>query len=725
MIFSERIFKTAFIVVVIAFVLIIGRLFLLQLIRGEKYLERSESNFIQERPIAHSRGLIFDQSGVPLVDNRSAHDVYVTLAMLPDSLKSLRILAPFLEIDNKAVRALDRHVHAALAAHDHDSIALGENLSYAKCREILKVAQDNQITGVAMDKNGQTSCDIVLMPLEFPSQELGLRRLQSTMNLPGDEMNALVASMLKKSEGLGRFKPILFMSDVDFDTYARIESASSIGELPGVAVYDSKRRRYIYGPFAAHAFGYLNEISPAELDKKKGEYRPGDRIGRRGLEAVYETTLRGQDGVERFVVDAKGRRYSEEWEKAFIGEDRITPPVPGNSLTLAIDKSMQDAAEKGFLGKAGSVVAVDVNTGFVLVFASFPTYDPNLLLSRYNAKLIRELSQDFLKPWINKATQEHYAPGSTFKAVTAIAGLEHGLITPKTRETCTGTFHLGSASWRCFKREGHGVLDLVDALKVSCDSYFYQVGYALGPDRLAETARLLGFGRKTGVDLDAEGSGIIPDKPYYVKRRGYYSPGLVVNSSIGQGDVTVTPIQLAVAYSAIVNGGTIYKPQLVRQELSAADKVVLDHQPVVMAHLSEATDSLSAIKEGLSYVMEPGGTAYGVKYRYDLPELSKWLRESGVKIGGKTGTAQVVRLSKAIKHLRPEEVTYAVRDHAWFVGFSPIEKPEIVVVAMDEHGGFGGVAAAPVVASVIKAWYDNVRGHGHYKDLGDLSATQQ
>jgi penicillin-binding protein 2 len=395
----------------------------------------------------------------------------------------------------------------------------------------------------------------------------------------------------------------------------------------------------------------------------------------------------------------------------------------GNSLVLSIDWELQTAIEKAFKGQAGSVVALEIGTGFVLALASFPEYDPNLIVARDNKKMLQAMSKDPLKPWINKAVQEHYAPGSTFKAVTAVAGMEHKLIVPTSKLTCTGTFHLGNASWRCFNREGHGHIDMVDALKTSCDSYFYQVGYQLGPDRLASTARLLGFGRRTGIDLDMEIPGNIPDKAYYVRRLKYYAPGFVVNNAIGQGEVTVTPLQLAVAYDALVNGGRIFKPQLVRQVLDTSGNVVQNHQPIQEAHLTENLSDLDNVREGLSHVLKPGGTAYGLNFRSDMPELSKWLQTSGITIGGKTGTAQVVKLSKAIKHLRPEEVQYLERDHAWFVGFAPAEKPEIVVVAMTEHGGFGGTTSAPVVAQAIKTWYEKVRGRGRYQAPGEIGVT--
>ena len=670
------------------------------------YLQRSESNFIQERPIPHNRGLILDQAGVTLVDNRPAHDLYVTFALLPDANKTLRRAGSLIGLKSEQVKRLLVTPKSAFTVK-----------SSQKCAKLNEFIFMEQIVGITVAMQENDWCHVEFTPAQLPSQAAAFANLRMLLGVTADDMEQLVVAADKKAKGLGVFKPVLFMSDIPFEAYARISASISLGALPGVAIFDSIKRRYIYNQFASHAVGYLNEISGQEIKQKDGEYSQGDRVGRKGLELVYEKQLRGVDGVERFVVDAKGRRYPEAWESQLLGDTRVEPQRSGDTLVLSIDWQLQSAIEKAFSGQAGSVVALEVGTGFVLAMASFPQYDPNVIVARDNKKVLQQMAKDPLRPWVNKALQEHYAPGSTFKAVTAVAAMEHKIITPATILGCTGAFHLGNMTWRCFKREGHGQINMVDALKTSCDSYFYQVGYQLGPDRLAATARLLGFGRRTGIDLDTEIPGNVPDKSYYVRRLKYYAPGFVVNNAIGQGEVTVTPIQLAVAYDALVNGGKIYKPQLVRQVIGPTGKIIEDHKPTQVAHLTENLDELNKVREGLSHVMQPGGTAYGLQYRSDMPELAKWLQTSGIVIGGKTGTAQVVKLSKAIKHLRPEEVAYLQRDNAWFVGFAPAEKPEIVVVAMTEHGGFGGTTSAPVVAEAIKAWYERVRGKGRYKDL--------
>jgi penicillin-binding protein 2 len=396
----------------------------------------------------------------------------------------------------------------------------------------------------------------------------------------------------------------------------------------------------------------------------------------------------------------------------------MTPPVTGRTLVLSLDGTMQRAAEESFGGVAGSVVALEVETGFVLAMASFPTYDPNAVTGPQAKQMKRLLDLDKNRPWTNKVIQDHYAPGSTFKAITAAAGLRNQLITETSSRHCPGFFRLGRAAWRCYSRGGHGPIALVRALQFSCDTYFYSLGYDLGPDRLAETGRMFSFGSRTGIDIGGESPGIMPDRAYYERRFGAYTPGLVVNNAIGQGDVTVTPLQLAVAYAAIANGGRVMKPQLVREVLDEHGAVVHEFAPVQSADLGLSPELMGLMNESLAHVTDPGGTASGLWWRRDrYADMSKWLRDTGTVIVGKTGTAQVVRLSKSIAHVKAEDMPYEQRDHAWFVGYAPQGAPEVVVVTMTEHGGFGGSTSGPVTAEVLRAWFTGTRSTERYSDL--------
>lgn len=691
---------------------LVGRIYLLQVIRGDLYRAKSESNFIQERRIAHNRGAMLDQTGRVLVDNRPSHDVYMTVAFLPDSAHGVRIIGQTIGLSDDETLALDRSLLAAVE-QDDDRVVVREHVDVESCDALEQAIARSEIDGVIAVRDpldAERGCMVLIRAREFPSRAAVFRRLRELVGLTTEEMQEHQDKAMKKARGLGRFKPTLLLEDSGFDGYARVEAEVALGRLPGIDVVDSKRRRYRQGVLAPHLLGFTNELSATELEARKNDgYRLGDRIGRRGIEAAFEKSLRGQDGIQRVVVDAKGRRRETPWAASLLGDEAREEPVSGLDLVLTIDERMQRTAEETFLGLAGSVVAIDVKTGFVLALASFPSYDPNDVTGARSSKAWAKLVQDPLRPLTFKAIQDHYAPGSTWKAITAIAGLREKLITPNTVKMCPGSFRLGRAMWRCYARGGHGPIALLKALQASCDTYFYSLGYELGPDRLADTGRLMGFGAPTGIGIDREIPGIVPDRAYYVRHHGAYTPGLVVNTGIGQGDLAVTPIQLAVAYAAIVNGGSVMRPQVVA-EIRAPDGALVErHEPFEVRHVDLDPAVLTAVKDSLSHVMEGGGTAAGLMWRRDLPELSKWLRESGIRIGGKTGTAQVVRLSKDVDHVKPEDVPYEQRDNAWFVGFAPVENPEIVVVTMTEHGGFGGSMSAPVTAAVMKTFFEEVR----------------
>jgi len=714
------------------FCILIGRLYLLQVQRGESYVHKSEENFIQERRVAHTRGLILDQAGRVLVDNRPSHDLTLTVAFLPESNRALaQLLAP-LALPRLRIAELDKMILGGVEAREH--VVVAELDDEDDCAAISARQQRFDIRGADVIAQGD-GCTVDVDAAEFPSRAGVFLRLRQVLGISPEELKSRIDSALQKSAGLGRFKPTMLIEDVDYAQYARVQQAISLGELPGIDVVNTQRRRYREGTRASHVLGYLNEVSPDELKRQderaqNGEirddevlYLQGDLVGRKGIEASYEKYLRGKDGVERVVVDAKGRTKGIHWAETLLGDDRVTPPTAGRTLVLSIDEEMQRTAEESFGGVAGSVVAIEVDTGFVLAMASFPTYDPNVVTGSTAKQVKRALDLDKNRPWTNKAVQDHYAPGSTFKAITAAAGLRNQLITETTTRSCPGFFRLGRSMWRCYNRSGHGSIALVRALQFSCDTYFYGLGYDLGPDRLAETGRLFSFGSRTGIDLGGESPGIMPDRAYYERRFGAYTPGLVVNNAIGQGDVTVTPLQLAVAYAAIANGGRVMKPQIVRELLDEQGNVVQEFSPVQTADVGLGPETIALMNESIAHVTDPGGTASGLWWRRDrYADMSKWLRESGTVIVGKTGTAQVVKLSKSVAHVRAEDMPYEQRDHAWFVGYAPQDAPEVVVVTMTEHGGFGGSTSGPVTAEVLRTWFTKTRAGERFSDLPAIEA---
>lgn len=545
--------------------------------------------------------------------------------------------------------------------------------------------------------DNRPALDLYATPAFIPKGELepSLRQMQRFLEL-SDEEHLQLLKRLRGARDLERFQAMLVRRDLTRDQIELIESERMLGHLDGFNVVDSGVRDYRYGKLLAHVTGYLNEIGPQEFEQRRSNgdrtYELGDLLGRRGLERSFEGFLRGKDGYERVVVDSKGRRQSEAHARELLGEDRRQPSQPGNNLVLSLDLDLQRAAQAAFTGLAGAVIAVEVNTGFVLAMYSAPAYDPNRVTGRISLKEKEQLDKDPLKPWINRAIQEHYPPGSTFKAYTALTALKHGRITPTTVLSCPGYYRYGGNTWRCFKDSGHGGLELHRSLVMSCDTFYYGLGAKLGVDALAETTRAFGFGRRSEIALDQEITGIVPDEAYHNlrhKREGGYKRAHAINTAVGQGDNAQTPLQVVMAYAAIANGGTLYRPQLVRRVEDAEGRVLKEFAPEVAGKLDFQEEHWAAVKSGLCGVVnEAGGTAYG-------------RRQADLTVCGKTGTAQVAKLKQRVKD--QSSIEYKLRDHAWFVGFAPGEAPEIAVVTLTENGGFGGMASSPTVMAVMRA----------------------
>jgi penicillin-binding protein 2 len=490
---------------------------------------------------------------------------------------------------------------------------------------------------------------------------------------------------------LEKFKPFLVALDIPRDQVDVLEAHHS--ELSCVDLIPTPHRQYKVKPSLGHVIGYMSEVTPEELDDPDHpDYRRGQTIGRRGIERRWERELRGEDGKQNIAVDAKGRELDKDTQEALIPEnERLVPATPGNNLVLSVDEKLQKVADAAFQGHAGAVVAMEAKTGFILAMVSRPSFDSNKMSGRITRAELKAISEDPLKPMLNRVMNENYHPGSTFKMVTSLAGLENGVITPDSTVFCGGGYTMGNHRWRCDKPAGHGALDLRHALSQSCDVYYYSVGDRVGLDTLAEMARRLGYGQPTGLDLGREITGIIPDTKTITPESGS-ARAHAINAAIGQGEINVTPLQQAVAYAAIANGGNVLVPQIVLRIESPDGKVIREFQPQVARKLSVKDSSLEAIRDGLTAVVnEPGGTAY----RSRLPDI---------EFAGKTGTAQVMKLGQKQK-LDPTTQAYFSRDHAWFASFAPAEEPEIVVVVLNEHGGWGADAAAPAASKIISAYF--------------------
>lgn len=608
-------------------------------------------------------------------------------------------------------------------------VGQGDELSRKSVENFKKVLVEPAERGRILDHRGRVlasnrpSFDVYLTPAFCKELDEVLARLALHLNLNEEEIEH-VRRVITRSRGLDRFRAYLVKQDITWQQLMIVKA--DLANLEGVDIIDSPHREYCPvrrrpapvdgvrtasgptddieaesgllcdGELIAHVVGYLSEVTPAELERSDGKYRRGDFIGRRGLERTLEKYLRGVDGRRIKAVDSKGRELDDSLQKAFIPEEqRRVPSRPGHNVILSLDLGLQAVAERAVEknARAGALVAVDIHTGYVLAMVSHPSYDPNRMTGRISRRDLKAIVDDPLEPLFQRAVQQHYHPGSTFKIVTALAGLKSGRFTPESAIGCPGGYKLGARRWRCWKDAGHGAgINLKASLKHSCDTWYYWVAHQIGLAPIADMAHELGFGRPTGIELAPEAAGLIPTEAWHRKVDGFYTDGFALNASIGQGSVNVTPLQLAMAFAAVANGGTLYRPKLVRRIETVSGDLVEQFAPEVVHDLELPASYIAAVMDGLTAVMEePGGTAY-------------WRRLADVHAAGKTGTAQVVRIGE--KRHKQEDLEWEHRDHGWFAALAPAEDPEIVIVAINEHGGGGGAAAGPIVMETMQGYFD-------------------
>jgi penicillin-binding protein 2 len=525
--------------------------------------------------------------------------------------------------------------------------------------------------------DNRPSFNLVMVPRDAKPVDTTLARLADGVGLDLEEL----AHAAERTRSV--YRPVVLRADIDRDLLAAVEARRY--DLPGVTVDVKALRRYVYGDSAAHLLGYMGEINAEEL--AGGRYpgcRGGDSIGKFGIEKNCEPLLRGQPGGRQVEVDARGQ---------VIRILKTVEAVPGHNVVLTIDHRLQAVAEQSLGDRAGAVVAVDPRNGEVLVMASRPSFDPNAFVGGISRRDWQALVENPRRPMENKAIQATYPPASTYKIVTAMAGLQEGEIDGRSQFFCPGQLRYGNRAYRCWKRGGHGHLNVVEAISQSCDVFFYQVGIKLGVDRLARYARSCGFGSPTDVGLDHEEAGLIPTAAWKKGRFGVpWQGGETLSVAIGQGYNLVTPIQMAMMIAAVGNGGTLYQPRLVHAVESAEGRVIEQPEPVVKGRIAVGARNLDLIQEGLWRVVQGDrGTARGI-------------RLEGIDISGKTGTAQV--FSRKGETDGKGDVADHLRDHAWFVAYVPSEAPGIAVAVIIEHGEHGSSAAAPVARAVIQAWLD-------------------
>jgi len=486
--------------------------------------------------------------------------------------------------------------------------------------------------------------------------------------------------------GKGAFyKPVMLKSSISRDQLAIIEAHQF--DLPGIQIDIEPVRYYIYKKIAAHLLGYLGEINSNEL--KSGNYlnvRAGDSIGKYGIEKSFQKYLHGKRGGKQIEVDANGR---------IIKVLRTIEPEPGLDLNLTLDLDLQKRAEKMLENKEGAVVAIDPANGDILVMASNPSFDQNDFIGGISTKKWAALIANPGKPMINKAIQGEYPPASTYKIITSFAAFEEKHIDTTTSVFCPGFLKYGNRAYRCWKKQGHGKMDIIDGLTQSCDVFYYQAGIKIGVDALAQYAKGCGFGIKTGINLDNEKRGLIPTSAWKLKRFNEpWQRGETLSIAIGQGFNLVTPLQMAVFIAAVGNGGTLYRPRIVKTIADSEGKIVKKIDPEIKGGLPAGKETLNIVKQALLAVVQgERGTARGIRLK-------------DVEIAGKTGTAQVFSIKQG-EEIKSEDLAYFLRDHAWFVCYAPAKNPVIAISVMIEHGEHGSTAAAPVAGALIKQYLKN------------------
>jgi penicillin-binding protein 2 len=562
----------------------------------------------------------------------------------------------------------------------------GDELRQRSESNSVRLRKIKPMRGLIMDQNrrvlvdNQPSFDTVFIP----------NRAQDILTVIGKikelytERSLTLPALSVLPSRIKPFVPILLERNISMEKLAVMETHAL--ELPGVVTEVTPVRKYLNGEMTAQLIGFTGEVSREELDRNNGDkLKTGDIIGKVGIEKYLDSHLRGKSGAEQVEVNVAG--------KAIRSLGRI-PATTGENVILTIDSALQEAAWSAIGNRAGAVAVLDPRNGAILALVSSPSFNPNLFNGGISYDDWERLSNDPRHPMENRSISGQYPPGSTYKPIIAAAALEEGLITPETTFYCNGTFDLGNRVFRCWQSKGHGHVNLHRAMVESCDVYFYNLGKMLGVDRIATYARAFGLGAPLGIDLPREKSGLIPTKQWKLSRlQESWQVGETISLAIGQGFNLVTPIQLANAYATLANGGTLYRPRIVKQLEALDGHVIKTFQPEKLGVLPIRPQYIQIINQALwGVVNEKGGTGYILKRREQ-------------DVCGKTGTAQVIGLPQNEKARKAKRVSADFRDHALFVCFAPYGNPEIVVTVILENAGHGGSASAPVARKVIDTYF--------------------
>jgi penicillin-binding protein 2 len=532
----------------------------------------------------------------------------------------------------------------------------------------IKAIEETPLRGVFYDRNMKVVVDNIpaytlrITPVDYDTS------LNKIIEAEIGEKPGYINKILKENKVFSKFIPVRIKRGIDFKVVSWLEENSE--HLPGVDYIVEMQRGYPAGIRGSHLFGYTKEITPKLLKKYKDYYKPGDYIGYSGIEKEYEKILRGKKGYDYVLVDSKRKEIGK-----YKNGKADVPSVKGKDLELTIDSNVQKAAEEALKGRRGAAIAIEPKTGEILAMASAPDYDLSEFSYVTSKEYLQKLYNDPDKPFFNRATMAANPPGSTFKIMEAVAALNSGVITTATTFTCRGGQEFYGRYFKC--DAAHGTLNVVHAIEHSCNVFFYNLIYKIGMNRWDEYANKFGFGHKTNIDIGDEVSGFIPTANYYVKRYGPDWPKSIMASlGIGQGEVSVTPIQLAKYVSLIANDGVTYTPHLVRGYLTNNDRKLV---PFSYKKIDIDIDSsvFNIVKRGMFLVVNGSGTATNI-------------RSKDILIAGKTGTAQ-----------NPHG-----KNHALFIGFAPFNNPKIAVAVFIENVGFGATYAAPVAKKMIDAYLE-------------------
>ncbi len=566
-------------------------------------------------------------------------------------------------------------------AEDYRRLSDNNRLRRVTLMPLRGVISDNEHRVLA---NNRIAFNIRLDRDKVPDLRTFLPTLSRILNMK----ESVLRERLAKYRTRPRFEPVILKEDVDLAEAAYLESRRL--ELPMLTVEVESRRNYLYGSLAAHALGYVGEVSEREIkEHPEAGYDLGEIVGTAGLERTYDADLKGIKGWKQVVVNSLGREIEE-----IEGGRR---PTPGRALRLTLDLDLQRALEQAYGDEAGSAVFLDPNSGAVLAVISRPAFDSNIFVHRFSQDTWEALVKDARHPLQDRASLSKFAPGSVFKVVMSIAALEDGIASPNRADHCTGSWRFGDKVFQCWaiRKGGHGYLTMREAIIQSCNIYFYHLGNDMGIDPISKWAHALGFGQPTGVDLPHEEAGTVPDpewKKEAVPRDPVWHPGETISVSIGQGAIEVTPFQMAVFASTIANGGTVYRPHLARSIEVREGVEEENREDYVIRRVELHPRTLDVIKDAMWGVVNEDGTGVRAKI-------------AGRDVCAKTGTAQVFRASRETD---ADKLPKDKRDHAWFVGFAPRDNPQIAWAVFVQNGGHGGTTAAPIARAVLETFFQKL-----------------